>query len=133
MTRDQQTGEGFEVALDANPTDRVTRLAYADWLDEHDRLEDAAVQRWLAGRGQWARPSPPAPDTPRTWDWWNGGRDSGHASTREADLPADLYALLPADTSVGPDVPGLRDAWIEYANRREAERALARALVLWQR
>lgn len=38
----------FRAALKADPTDRTTRLVFADWLDEHDRAREAALQRVLA-------------------------------------------------------------------------------------
>lgn len=35
-------------AIRANPLERTPRLMYADWLDEHDRPRDGAIQRVLA-------------------------------------------------------------------------------------
>src|SRR5262245_33145268 len=45
------TGEenGFLLALKKNPKDATARGAYADWLEEHDRLYEAALQRDKAG------------------------------------------------------------------------------------
>jgi uncharacterized protein (TIGR02996 family) len=40
---------GFLVALEKDSKDKATRAAYADWLDEHDRAYEAAVQRDKAG------------------------------------------------------------------------------------
>jgi uncharacterized protein (TIGR02996 family) len=40
---------GFLVALRDDAADTTTRAAYADWLDEHDRAYEAAVQRDWAG------------------------------------------------------------------------------------
>ncbi len=40
---------GFLVAIQKQPDDRTARVAYADWLDEHDRPYEAAVQRDKAG------------------------------------------------------------------------------------
>jgi len=41
--------DGFRAALMAKPNDVTTHLAYADWLDEHDRPLEAAEQRELGG------------------------------------------------------------------------------------
>lgn len=38
----------FRTAIAASPTDATTRLVFADWLDEHARPRDAALQRVLA-------------------------------------------------------------------------------------
>lgn len=38
----------FRAVLTENPTDATSRLVYADWLDEHDRPRDAALERVLA-------------------------------------------------------------------------------------
>jgi uncharacterized protein (TIGR02996 family) len=40
---------GFLLTLRKNPDDRTVRAAYADWLEEHDRPYEAAVQRDRAG------------------------------------------------------------------------------------
>ena len=40
---------GFLVALEKDAEDTTTRAAYADWLDEHNRACEAAVQRDKAG------------------------------------------------------------------------------------
>ncbi len=37
--------EGFLLALALNEDDQITRGVYADWLDDHERYEDAARQR----------------------------------------------------------------------------------------
>lgn len=42
---DAEMIESFERPLKADPNDRLTRAAYADWLDEHDRPEEADWQR----------------------------------------------------------------------------------------
>jgi uncharacterized protein (TIGR02996 family) len=40
---------GFLRAIKQNPADATARGAYADWLDEHDRSYEAALQRSKAG------------------------------------------------------------------------------------
>jgi uncharacterized protein (TIGR02996 family) len=40
---------GFLLAIKKNPKDVTARSAYADWLDEHDRPYEAALQRGKAG------------------------------------------------------------------------------------
>lgn len=47
----------FEKAIDANPLDHVTKLVYADWLDENGEPKEATFQRAM---GEWVnRPEPP--------------------------------------------------------------------------
>jgi uncharacterized protein (TIGR02996 family) len=46
MTADEK---GFLAALKKNPKDATARGAYADWLDEHERPYEAALQRGKAG------------------------------------------------------------------------------------
>jgi uncharacterized protein (TIGR02996 family) len=43
---------GFLMALAEDAQDTATRAAYADWLDEHDRAYEAAVQRDKAGMSE---------------------------------------------------------------------------------
>ncbi len=40
--------DAFIAALAAAPGDEFTRCVYADWLDDHERYEDAAKQRLMA-------------------------------------------------------------------------------------
>ena len=40
---------GFLAALKQDPKDETSRLAYADWLEEHDRPYEAMLQRVKAG------------------------------------------------------------------------------------
>src|SRR5262249_20729322 len=40
---------GFLASLKQNPKDTTSRLAYADWLEEHDRPYEAMLQRVKAG------------------------------------------------------------------------------------
>jgi len=43
---------GFLKAIKENPDDQASRLAYADWLEDHDRPHDALNQRVKAGVSQ---------------------------------------------------------------------------------
>ncbi len=47
--------EGFLRALKENPDDEQTRLAWADFLEEHNRPESAKLLRkgWIPGQGYW--------------------------------------------------------------------------------
>jgi len=40
---------GFLAAIEKNPDDATARAAYADWLEEHERPYEAALQRGKAG------------------------------------------------------------------------------------
>jgi uncharacterized protein (TIGR02996 family) len=40
------------LALEANPEDRLIRLALADWYDDHDQFAAAACLRWLIAAGR---------------------------------------------------------------------------------
>ncbi len=47
--------ESFIAALDENPSDQVTRLVFADWLEENGNEEDhrlAQHLRWMVKNGQ---------------------------------------------------------------------------------
>ncbi|MCI0703664.1 MAG: TIGR02996 domain-containing protein, partial [Planctomycetia bacterium] len=46
MTSDER---GFQLAIKKNPKDLTAHGAYADWLEEHDRPYEAALQRAKAG------------------------------------------------------------------------------------
>ena len=41
------TNPAFEAALDADPSDQVTRAVYADWLGERGEEVYAAGLRWM--------------------------------------------------------------------------------------
>ncbi len=65
---------GFLVALEQDTEDTTTRAAYADWLDEHDRAYEAAVQRDKAGLSEvWYKVRRKTdglfaePDGPKAW------------------------------------------------------------------
>ncbi|MBN9120052.1 MAG: TIGR02996 domain-containing protein [Planctomycetes bacterium] len=87
---------GFLLALRENPDDRTVRAAYADWLEEHERPYEAAVQRDRAGvsevwyklrrktDGLFAEPDGPGP---KNW-------------TRTGTRWRSLKALVPHVTNV---------------------------------
>jgi uncharacterized protein (TIGR02996 family) len=63
------TREDWERMLDEDPGDLVTRLAYADWLEDRGQdAEGAAGHRWLAGEGKWPQRLDWAFDG-RVWQW----------------------------------------------------------------
>lgn len=41
--------QGFLRAIEENASDKATRLAYADWLEDHHRPYEAMLQRVQAG------------------------------------------------------------------------------------
>ena len=75
-----QREKAFRLALDANHQtmrDWTLRLIYADWLDDNDRPDDAATQRWMANNKR-----RPVPDT-RTYELKTDrsiGRESNQTS-----------------------------------------------------
>ena len=59
----------FIAALDAAPHDQLTRLVFADWLEENAECEAdivlATSLRWMANNGKW-----PMPMKSRSWLWF---------------------------------------------------------------
>lgn len=55
----------FIAALDANPSDQVTRAIFADWLEEQGELVLAAGLRWMVTNGKW-----PARCILGLWGWY---------------------------------------------------------------
>lgn len=49
---DLQTLDSLHARLDAHPDDWATRLVLADLLTDLGRDDEAACQRWMAGRGR---------------------------------------------------------------------------------
>jgi len=96
---------------------RAARQVYADWLQERGRAEDAAAQRWLAGKGKFPRRFGGG-----SWTWTAGGRPE-----EPQDLPRSLFGRL----SSRHRPRGGRDA--HYPCPREAELDVARALRAWLR
>ena len=47
--------QAFLAAIEANPEDDAIRGIFADWLDEHDRPEDANRQRKWKSSDRWLR------------------------------------------------------------------------------
>lgn len=46
------TCDALFAELEENPGDRLTLLALADWLEEHDDLQGAEAIRWIASEGK---------------------------------------------------------------------------------
>jgi uncharacterized protein (TIGR02996 family) len=59
----------FRRLLDDEPHDAVTRLIFADWLDEHGRADDALTQRLLGTRAVLVRDSRPGYLTSGEYAW----------------------------------------------------------------
>jgi uncharacterized protein (TIGR02996 family) len=89
--------QGFLQALQENPTDVATRLAYADWLEEHDRPYRAMLQRVEAGvsrvRYKIRRKSDGlfADSGERRVKWSVGGKEWERLSSVRAHLAAGSY------------------------------------------
>lgn len=104
--------------LAAQPEDETARLAYADWLDEHERPEEAARQRKMApghralarhGRepffNEYDRPfvTDGAPLTPeqharreqarQRYEWWRWGASVGAPYARSR-MPEDWFGAV---------------------------------------
>jgi hypothetical protein len=108
--------EALHAALDADPSDAVTRLQLADLMDEAGDRVAARGQRWQAEHGKW-----PAlvlkPILPGRWRWW----DAAYSDQNEPDdIPSEAFRAL----------PGRENAPVacHYPSRRTAEDDLAQAL-----
>lgn len=108
------TEDDFHAALDARPDDHITRLVFADWLDERDDPR-AAGYRALGARRR--RPCH-VPSRERFagggWHW--GGQS---AQRPYANLGEAWFIQLMADVYEG--------AQIDFGSRRAAEDAAALA------
>ena len=89
--------QGFLKALEEKPDDVATRLAYADWLEEHDRPYRAMLQRVQAGvsqvRYKVRRKSDGlfADSGERHVQWSAGGKEWERLSSVRAHLAAGSY------------------------------------------
>jgi uncharacterized protein (TIGR02996 family) len=89
--------QGFLRALQENPTEVATRLAYADWLEEHGRPYRAMLQRVEAGvsqvRYKIRRKSDGlfADSGERHVNWSVGGKEWERLSSVRAHLAAGSY------------------------------------------
>lgn len=109
-------GKAFTERLAAHPGDEAARIAYANWLDEHGRTEEAAQQRRTApghrvlavmGKEPWSSMGP-------GFEW-----HEALGANKPCDLPDDWFRLL----GWGEDgVP-----WAVYATRDAALAAAALA------
>jgi uncharacterized protein (TIGR02996 family) len=100
----------FLRALEADPTDRTTLLAYADWLEEHDRPYRAMLQRVQAGvsqvRFKVRRKSDGlfAERGTRHVQWSSGGVEWERLSSVRAHLAAGSHNKLYGDNTPWDDV-----------------------------
>jgi len=66
--------DSFIAALDANPSDQVTRSIFADWLEENgDGASDLILAnglRWMAANDKW-----PISAYKDQWDWFSAGSE----------------------------------------------------------
>src|SRR5262245_36659616 len=119
------TEEEFQAALDANPDDHVTRLLFADWLDEQEDERATGyralglLRRWpMIGvniRQAWFREQP------------NFNRERSEFdldTTSHRDLPRDWFQLVALE-SVGPLKPIIDSK--KDCSRRNVENEVALA------
>lgn len=114
---------GFIAALDANPEDWVTRLVYADWLEERGGVR-ARGYRALAAQ----RRVPFLPADKEYCPWFCSPNAFVILMSDECVLPQDWFDLidLPGKhNNLAPDHDCRRDA-----TRSEVEDAAARAFAL---
>lgn len=106
---------GFEKAIDANPLDSLTHLAYADWLDDHSEHDEAAFRRnigtWIKEEGKYA-----APNKSSTATWITDNRHLPDG-VREHLIP---WRELAFDR---------QNPWIEWGSYRIMEEGLRRAFM----
>jgi hypothetical protein len=105
--------DALHAALDADPSDAVTRLMLADLLGDSGDRVGAQGQRWQALHGRW-----PVRATPG-WRWWLALEEAGTRDDAD-DLPREVFPLL----SSGEPHRIVR----YYPSRRAAEADLALAL-----
>jgi uncharacterized protein (TIGR02996 family) len=127
MPRDTSL-DSLYLTLDAEPGDRVTMLALADWYEEHDQPDAADCLRWTVEGRLWPflyRRDGAMAVCCQTWHdrwfWWavsdkDYGRDWGHAP--ECRLPFALWKRLKHTFKYDPAV------FKEYPSRRAAYEAL---------
>lgn len=116
------TEDAFYQTLEADPADVVTRLVFADWLEDQNppRRVEANGQRWQVRNQQW----PLFFRGTSTWDWWKSFgayHPPLHDGWFEAALPLDIWLALTDWTDRG-------NSYVEYSTLRNAETALALAL-----
>ena len=82
-----------------NPQDHYLKQVYADWLEEHDRLEEAEAWRLIAKEG-WCPDDKPRNRNrsmpPGNVSWHGGTRCSGHLSANlgKALFEKTLWAMV---------------------------------------
>lgn len=129
--------QDWEALLDKEPEDWVTRLVYADWLEEQGDEASVALaqtQRWMATHKKYANYDAAYFDHgyASTYDWWLCvEKDIGRVAHREFRknyvLDEKLFRHLPQ-----PNEPAARDWAInfrEYPTRELAELHLCMTLL----
>jgi len=116
MTADTRDLDALHAALDADPSDRVTRLALADWYEEYGDDVMAAGLRWMVGFG--VRPG--RSGGRHVWRRFGVGYED-----RQVFLPDDLFDRLRGQVYPAAEAVGTKG----YRSRRAAEEALCRAPV----
>jgi uncharacterized protein (TIGR02996 family) len=108
--------QAFESALDESPFDGATRLAYADWLRDNGRDDEADLQQWLAARRKAPRWEEDK-DSVRFWGWLH---PTAVDKRTYAKLPLKVSEAINKRESSGRHYP--------YPSRREAELGLLAVL-----
>lgn len=126
MTRDD-----WERLLDEDPGNSVTRLAYADWLEDNSFVTMARAQRWMGDFKRWpffvsSSKTGLWPNSPE-WRWYGPGfKPQGTYTAVDLDVMRIVMRRLTKDN------PWLswwsQDGYLSYPSRLEAELALALVL-----
>lgn len=107
----------FQAALDADPSDHMTRLAFADWLEEQDPPDPrAAGYRALGMRRTYAYFVP------------SSGYSYGDYSCQpddHSDIPTDWLAEVDSEYHLNNSYDGGK--WVGFSSRKLADDTIARA------
>ena len=118
MTDDE---DAFLAAIEAEPTDRVLRGAFADWLDEHGRADTAAAVRATVGK------RPRCFEDGEAWGWNSLSReDIDGESNGLSRLDSAVFGKLTGEV---PPIEYVAPYWRDYPTFAAALEDLWRAWV----
>lgn len=115
------TLQDWEALLEANLTDWVTRLVYADWLEEAGQTLLARTQRWMGQNQKSPLSSNSIEWNGPSWDWRIA--DDTWSTALRFCLLESVWDELPVSTEQELHL------WREYRSPQEAVQALGRALL----
>jgi uncharacterized protein (TIGR02996 family) len=115
------TESHFESILDRNPSDWITRLLYADWLEEQGEHVRAKGQRWQAKERKFANSGYYWTDDGSMYYWTDKFWAEKHGIGNQ-HIHHDVWTLMPCD----PEKKLLMHK--NYNTRQDAEIALAEGL-----